>query len=139
MRYSSFKSVVLAALLLVTTVTADGLRGSTPIEQEARPPAIAKPTNDDIRQVRSYPEQPPVIPHSIRNYQIDLNFNKCLVCHSRTAAPAANAPMVSVTHFMNRDGQVLTDVSARRYFCTQCHVVQTDVRVLIPNTFDSKN
>jgi cytochrome c-type protein NapB len=43
--------------------------------------------------------------------------------------------MVSVTHFMARDGQVLTSVSPRRFFCTQCHVTQLRVRPLVGNTF----
>jgi nitrate reductase (cytochrome), electron transfer subunit len=43
--------------------------------------------------------------------------------------------MISVTHFMDRDGQVLADVTPRRYFCTACHVQQTDARPLVPNSF----
>jgi cytochrome c-type protein NapB len=30
---------------------------------------------------------------------------------------------------------MLADVSRRRYFCTQCHVSQTDTRPLVPSTF----
>jgi cytochrome c-type protein NapB len=33
--------------------------------------------------------------------------------------------MVSITHFMDRDGQFLASVSPRRFFCTECHVPQT--------------
>ena len=36
---------------------------------------------------------------------------------------------------MDRDGQVLADVTPRRYFCTACHVQQTDAQPLVPNTF----
>jgi cytochrome c-type protein NapB len=43
--------------------------------------------------------------------------------------------MVSVTHFMNRDGQVLASISPRRYFCNQCHIPQLDVRPLVENSF----
>ena len=43
--------------------------------------------------------------------------------------------MVSVTHFMDRDGQVCAAVSPRRYFCLQCHVTQTDARPLVGNSF----
>jgi cytochrome c-type protein NapB len=43
--------------------------------------------------------------------------------------------MISVTHFMDRDGQVLADVTPRRYFCTACHVQQTDAQSLLPSTF----
>jgi cytochrome c-type protein NapB len=48
--------------------------------------------------------------------------------------------MISVTHFQDRDGQVLSDVTPRRYFCTACHVQQTDVPPLVPNRFqDAKD
>ena len=34
-----------------------------------------------------------------------------------------------------RNGQVLADVTPRRYFCTACHVQQTDAQPLVPSTF----
>jgi cytochrome c-type protein NapB len=43
--------------------------------------------------------------------------------------------MVSVTHFMDREGNFLADVSPRRYYCEQCHVVQTDAPALVGNDF----
>jgi cytochrome c551/c552 len=36
---------------------------------------------------------------------------------------------------LSRDGQVLASISARRYFCTQCHLVQTDATPLVKNNF----
>ena len=42
--------------------------------------------------------------------------------------------MISVTHFMTRDGQMLADVSPRRHFCTECHVPQANARPLVENT-----
>jgi nitrate reductase (cytochrome), electron transfer subunit len=98
-------------------------------------PAFARPIVDDRRIMRNYPEQPPVIPHSIDNYQLTLRTNRCLECHRRQYTEASGAPMISVTHFMDRDGQVLADVTPRRYFCTACHVQQTDARPLVPNSF----
>jgi len=111
------------------------LRAGTPLGELADPPQIAKRVNSDLRQVRNYPEQPPLIPHKIDGYQIDINANKCLQCHSRTAIEVSQAPMVSITHFMNRDNQFLTSVTPRRYFCTQCHVPQSDAPDLVENTF----
>jgi nitrate reductase (cytochrome), electron transfer subunit len=99
-------------------------------------PALARPITDDIRKMRNYPEQPPVIPHSIDNYQLTLKTNRCLDCHRRQFTEGSGAPMISITHFMNRDGQVLADVTPRRYFCTECHVPQTDAKPLVPNTFE---
>jgi cytochrome c-type protein NapB len=45
--------------------------------------------------------------------------------------------MISVTHFMNRDGNFLADVSPNRYFCTQCHASQLNVKTLLTNEFVS--
>lgn len=103
------------------------------VNVEADP--IARWVVDDIRQMRAYPEQPPVIPHSIEGYQLSVNTNRCLSCHSRQFTQGSGAPMISVTHFMNREGQMLVDVSPRRYFCTACHVPQADVDPLVENTF----
>jgi cytochrome c-type protein NapB len=98
-------------------------------------PPLARPVVDDVRKMRNYPEQPPVIPHSIDGYQLTLKTNRCLDCHRRQYTEGSGAPMISITHFMDRDGQVLADVTPRRYFCNVCHVQQTDVRPLVPNTF----
>lgn len=98
-------------------------------------PTMANQSDETLRRVRNYPEQPPTIPHKITGYQLDRNANQCLSCHSRVAVEKSQAPMVSVTHFMDRDGQVLGSVTPRRYFCTQCHVPQRKVKPLVENTF----
>ncbi|WP_448208082.1 nitrate reductase cytochrome c-type subunit [Azospirillum sp. sgz302134] len=103
-------------------------------DENAAPPIPADVT-DDRRVARNYPEQPPVIPHNIRDYQISLNNNQCLTCHSRQFTSASQAPMVSITHYVNRDGQTLGAVSPRRYFCMQCHVPQTQAQPIVTNTF----
>ena len=43
--------------------------------------------------------------------------------------------MISVTHYMDREGNFLADVSPRRYFCEQCHVVQTNAKLLVGSDF----
>ena len=88
-------------------------------------PRLLPQANTDMREVRNYPEQPPVIPHTIEAYQLDANVNQCLSCHARSRTGESQAPMVSITHFMDRDGQFLASVSPRRYFCVQCHVPQS--------------
>ena len=112
-----------------------GLRGPTPLSDEG-PAAPMSPTrNTSEREARNYPEQPPVIPHSIDGYQIDLRSNKCLSCHARARTAESQAPMISITHFMDRDGQFLASVSPRRYFCTECHVPQNSSKPPISNDF----
>ncbi len=106
-----------------------------PLAETPAAPRMTPQTNSDIRQVRNYPEQPPVIPHKTEDYQVDLRVNKCMTCHSRTAVGESQAPMVSITHFMDRDGQFLASISPRRYFCNQCHVSQHETQLWIKNTF----
>ena len=111
------------------------LRGAS-IETEPKAPGMARVENTDVKRKRNYPMQPPTIPHKIDGYQVDLNSNKCMSCHSRRRTEESQAPMVSVTHYMDREAQFLAEVSPRRYFCTQCHVPQTDARPLVGNTFE---
>jgi len=106
-----------------------------PIEEQGEAPRIADVENKDVKRARSYPMQPPTIPHKIRDYRVDLNSNKCLSCHSRKQTAQSQAPMISVTHYMDREGNFLADVSPRRYFCEQCHVVQTNAPALVGSDF----
>src|SRR5688572_25567281 len=118
-----------------TATLTDGMRGPTAIAEEPKPPALGNPDNRDIRRERAYPMQPPTIPHKIDNYQVDKNVNACLNCHSRGRATLTQAVPVSVTHYMDRDGNFLAEVSPRRYFCEQCHVTQVDAKPLVETRF----
>ncbi len=105
-----------------------------PMDTVAQEP-VPKWVTDDVRRMRAYPEQPPTIPHSIDGYQLSVNTNRCMSCHKREYTQGSGAPMISVTHFQTRDGQMLADVSPRRYFCTECHVPQANVQPLVENRF----
>nr|WP_210411960.1 nitrate reductase cytochrome c-type subunit [Noviherbaspirillum sp. UKPF54] len=113
----------------------DRMRGPTPLDQTTQPPPIVNPDNSDVRRSRNYAMQPPVIPHKIEGYQLDKNANRCMMCHARTRTQESQAPMISVTHFMNRDGNFLAELSPRRYFCLQCHVPQANLNPLVNNQF----
>lgn len=113
-----------------------GLRGPTPLDSEPTPAAIPREVDDNHRQVRGWPEQPPVIPHKITGHEVTLNANRCLTCHGRQFTAQSGAPMISVTHFQDRDGQILAAVSPRRYFCTQCHIAQFEVEPVVENRFE---
>ena len=126
--------VVVSTSLLAQTVSSS-LRGATPLNDEGRAPLMTPLRNSAEKETRSYPEQPPVIPHTIDGYQIDVNVNKCLSCHARARAAEAQAPMVSITHFMDRDGQFLASISPRRFFCNSCHVPQHVVKPPVANDF----
>ncbi|EOW1560979.1 nitrate reductase cytochrome c-type subunit [Pseudomonas aeruginosa] len=115
----------------------DGRRpGGTLAESRPAPPLAAE-ENKDLKRERNYPEQPPTIPHSIVGYRIDKDSNKCLSCHSRANSARTQAVMISITHYMDRDGQPLAAVSPRRYLCVQCHVPQQDVKPLVDNRFEN--
>jgi cytochrome c-type protein NapB len=115
--------------------TFSALRGPTPLDQEGQPPLMTPEMNTSEREARNYPEQPPLIPHSTEGYEVSIRGNKCLSCHARSRTRESQAPMISVTHFADRDGQFLASISPRRYFCTQCHVPQHNVRVPVENDF----
>jgi cytochrome c-type protein NapB len=133
---------MLAAAVVATSLstfamaqTFSALRGATPLDQEGPPPIMTPEMNTSEREARNYPEQPPLIPHSTEGYEVSIRGNKCLSCHARSRTRESQAPMVSITHFSDRDGQFLASISPRRYFCTQCHVPQHNVKVPVANDF----
>jgi len=137
------KAVLAAALALVAALASadpvvDAMRGPTPIMKTTQPPRMTNEVNDDVRQPRNFAMQPPVIPHRVNGYQIDKNFNKCLDCHAHARTEFSNAVPVSLTHFVDREGQRLGQVSTRRYFCLQCHVPQEAAKPLVGNSFQQK-
>ena len=110
------------------------LRGGTPVNQDNLPTASHQERDHPVSD-RDFVQQPPLIPHQIKGYTITKNFNKCLDCHAWSRAKETGATKVSVTHFKDREGQELSSVSPRRYFCNQCHVPQSDAKPLVGNTF----
>ena len=112
----------------------DSMR-KAPILETTPPPPLQNSDNSDVRRSRSYAMQPPVVPHKIDGYQLDKNANRCMFCHSRSRTQESQAPMISVTHFIGRDGNFLAELSPRRYFCLQCHVSQVPQEPLIENRF----
>jgi nitrate reductase (cytochrome), electron transfer subunit len=123
---------------LLNIVAADelqSLRGDTAIDMSSNAVNIKHTHADQEPIQRDYIQQPPLIPHKIDNYKINLKFNKCLSCHSWKNYRKAGATKVSQTHFADRQENVLANVSSRRYFCTQCHVPQVDAKPLVENEF----
>ena len=138
-RHPRLVAAVLGGVLLLAGVAgAETLimnTRTTPLLDNPEPPPMRAEVNTDERQMRNYPEQPPVIPHKTEGYIVDRKANRCLTCHARSATLQSQAPMISITHYMDRDGQSLASVSPRRYFCSQCHVSQQDVRPPVASTF----
>ena len=105
------------------------------LDVEAPAEPLKKTMDQDGVMNREFVQQPPLIPHNVRGYQIDKNVNKCLMCHSWKNAKKWGATRISVTHFYDRDGKQLADVAPGRYFCLQCHVPQANAKPLIENDF----
>ena len=138
------KIITTIAVLLVTAGISiqstagniSSLRGDNSIDADSTAPAAKKYNKDKEPMARDYVQQPPLIPHKIDNYRVNLKSNKCMSCHSWANYRKAKATKISQTHFEDRDDQVLANVSARRYFCTQCHVPQVDAPPLVENKFE---
>jgi cytochrome c-type protein NapB len=86
---------------------------------------------------RAYRQQPPLIPHKTDGYQITTENNQCMSCHDWPGNTRVNAPKISETHYVDRQGVRLDKVSGTRYFCTQCHVPQADTKPLVGNSFQN--
>lgn len=131
--------VVLASTLSLAGLVAaqsskpvEALRGSA-VDTTLSAPAIYQ--QQEGREARNYRQQPPIIPHSMEQYQIDLRTNQCLSCHDWSNAGESGAPTLSMTHYLDREGNQLDTVAGTRWFCNQCHVPQADAPALVGNTF----
>ena len=111
------------------------LRGPEPFTRDAPAPPMQRAITNDVRVKRNYPDQPPLIPHAIEGYALDLNANKCMSCHARRFTEQSQAPMISVTHYQDREGNTLGGLAPRRYACLACHIPQTEARPLVENRF----
>lgn len=139
------KAVLAASMLLLaasftapaqaqTPVKIEALRGGTPLDKD-NPATVYRQERDHPVSERDFVQMPPLVPHTISGYQITKNFNKCMDCHAWQKTKESGATKVSVTHFKTRDGVELDSISPRRYFCTQCHVPQSDAKPLVSNTY----
>ena len=103
----------------------------------------AEPSRKKLMEVkggieRSYKEQPPMVPHEVDKYEVNLKVNGCLKCHSPETYEKEKSPKIGDSHFLDRDGKELDKVSSRRYFCNQCHVPQLKGDPLVENSFQGR-
>lgn len=141
MKATALGGAILAVMLLAfSPVSAqDGvtsLRGATALDEGAGAVDIHRP-NTGKQFSRNYRQQPPLVPHKVDKYQVDLKANQCMGCHDWPQNVEQNAPKISETHYMSPKGVRLNKVSASRWFCNQCHVPQVQAKALVPNTFQS--
>ena len=128
-------SLGLAAMSAVAQEPVKDLRGADVSQPDTGTAGNYRLLPDGQGMQRNFVQQPPMVPHKIDGYEVTMNFNRCMDCHSWSRYRETGATKVSLTHFKDRDGGELSNISPRRYFCVQCHVPQTDARPLIDNTF----
>jgi cytochrome c-type protein NapB len=116
----------------------ESLRGGADLTDESVEPERRKVEVVQGGFDRSFKEQPPMVPHGIDKYSIDLRQNGCLKCHSEATAEKENTKPTPESHYLDRDGNKLDKLSSRRYFCTQCHAVQMQGQPLVDNTFEGR-
>lgn len=126
---------VMSSLSVAVAESVTSLRGVNEVGSKSNAAEVKRWQPDREPIQRDYVQQPPLVPHSVQGYVINLKFNKCLTCHSWANYTQAGATKISQTHFEDREGDVHANVAARRYFCNQCHVPQVDTAPLVENTF----
>jgi len=85
-------------------------------------------------------EFPPMIPHGTADLlPITRASNLCLECHDTGATRKAGEPTpVPASHFVDLRRAPETrgrTVAGTRYYCTACHVPQTDAKPLVGNAY----
>lgn len=133
-------AIVLAMAMLGAFYTAAAISDVMSLRGDEIDNTAQKPSKKRIVSVsggieRSYEQQPPMIPHTVDKYEINLKTNGCLKCHSEKTYEREKAPKVGDSHYIDRDGKVLKTVSSRRYFCMQCHAPQVGAEPLVQNNF----
>lgn len=124
------------ASMLAFAVYADvqTLRGDNPIDKEEKSFEQKKPLKAEGGFERFHKKQPPLIPHGVEKETITLKNNSCMKCHSEKNHEKEKAPRVGDSHFLDRDGKKLQDISMRRWFCDTCHAPQVDAQPLVDNS-----
>ncbi len=112
------------------------LRGTDAATTDLAPDAKAyagKRPGSQPAIVRTFNEQPPLVPHAIENFdEITVGDNQCLECHGPANFAKKSAPKVGDSHLLAAGSP---DLRLDRYQCNSCHVPQVDAKPLVSNTF----
>lgn len=139
-----FAAIVVTCVtsLATSAIAADtpaSMRGIDVAAQDQPPevkPYVGKRPGTETPIARTFSAQPPVIPHAVDNFdEINLETNQCMDCHSAATHKKKKAPVVGLSHFIDRDGKKHVEATGSRYNCVQCHVPQVDAPPLVENTF----
>lgn len=119
------------------TAEVTSLRGAHDLAADAKKTKKVKLVKQSGGFDRTWAEQPPMVPHEVDKYRISIKNNGCLKCHSAKTYEKEKAPKVGDSHFLTREDKKLEKVSARRWFCSQCHAPQANLTPLVVNTFET--
>lgn len=129
-------ALVLAAVGCAQFAGVHTLRGTDAATADLAPDAKAyagKRPGTQAPIVRTFNEQPPLVPHAIENFdEITVGDNQCLECHGPATYAKKNAPKVADSHLRVAGS---ADLRLDRYQCNTCHVPQVDAKPLVSNTF----
>lgn len=124
-------SVGMASLRSVDLLNENGVVLSTSHYIETSP-------GESVKIERSFENAPPLISHSIDGLvPITADNNQCTVCHDKSLAKEVGATAIPPSHYVEfRTHKSTGDmVSSERFNCTQCHVPQSDAKIVIGNSF----
>jgi cytochrome c-type protein NapB len=122
------------------------------------------PAGTSTKIDRAFENAPPMIPHDVEGMlPITINNNQCIMCHDPAVAASMGAVPVSKTHFtdfrpttslskngrLEKNGKIIVNtsdvklpaqkslghLSGARFNCTQCHVPQSDTKLVVGNNF----
>lgn len=134
----ALSSVCLSPLAQAEDESIGSLRGVHDLNELSEDPIKAKIILPDEGILpRDIPHQPPLIPHKTEKVRISIKKNQCLSCHGKLEFKEVGATEIGKNHYINRAGEELGHISTRYYFCTQCHVPQSDLKPIIKNDFQS--
>lgn len=85
---------------------------------------------------RTFAGQPPLIPHTVENFDITPKENACLDCHIDSEFKGKKMPSLGKSHMVTAsDGKAEPQLNMMRWQCNSCHVPQVDAKPLVGNDF----
>jgi cytochrome c-type protein NapB len=140
--------VSLAAILAITiaacastAVQVSTLRDSTVTTSDTAPDVknyVGKRPGQHALIARNFEKQPPLVPHTIEQYEISATENACWDCHNSDDFKGKKMPMVGPSHLLTPAAADATPkLNMQRWQCDNCHVPQVDAKPLVENSFKS--
>ncbi|OIN92778.1 MAG: hypothetical protein AUJ20_06215 [Comamonadaceae bacterium CG1_02_60_18] len=85
---------------------------------------------------RTFVGQPPLIPHTVENFDITPKENACLDCHIDSEFKGKKMPSLGKSHLVKgADANAAPQLNMLRWQCDSCHVPQVDAQPLVGNDF----